>query len=153
MTLTKLKMHSKTKLTFETTRFGQLQVDEDKVIYFAEGLFGFPESKRYVLIDYKGTTIRWLQSVDDPEVAFIVIEPAKMFPNYDVHIDQATKKYLEIDNNEDGLAILLIIRVDEGKIIANLNGPLVFNANIMKGVQIVNEKVKIETNQRRTNSY
>ncbi|MCI4625549.1 MAG: flagellar assembly protein FliW [Candidatus Magnetoovum sp. WYHC-5] len=141
-------MHCKTKVKFHTSRFGELEVHEEKIIHFPDGVLGFPESKKYVLIDYKGTTIRWLQSVDDPDVAFIVVEPDKMFPDFSIQIDGVIRKFLELDESDSGLAILLMIRVENGKIIANINGPLLFNANIMRGIQIVNENVRPVSNKK-----
>ena len=59
----------------ETSRFGSLEVPEDRVIRFPVGLLGFPRLNRYILIDYKDTPLKWLQSVEDPDVAFIVTDP------------------------------------------------------------------------------
>ncbi|KJR43603.1 Flagellar assembly factor FliW [Candidatus Magnetoovum chiemensis] len=127
------------KLQFYTSRFGHLEIETDRVITFPEGLLGFPKLKRYLLLDHKDTVIKWLQSIDDPDVAFIVVEPAHLFPDFTVNIDHTTKELLEINENNDGIVVMLIIRVENDKVIANKNGPLVFNANLMRGIQMINE--------------
>ncbi|MBF0536802.1 MAG: flagellar assembly protein FliW [Nitrospirae bacterium] len=132
-------MHYSNSILFETTRFGPLVIQTSKVIHFPEGLLGFPELKRYILIDHKDTPLKWLQAIDDPDIAFIVTNPAVVSPDFTMTIDSATKKYLEIENDAD-MVVLVIIRVDNGVVIANFRGPLVFNAAIMRGIQVVLDK-------------
>lgn len=126
-------------IRFETIRFGTLEVEEDRIISFPEGIPGFSELRRYVLLDYKDTPLKWLQAVDDPEVAFIVAEPVLVSPDYSISIDDAVKNRIQLHNEED-LAVLLILRVEDGNLIANLNGPLLINAGAMKGIQAVADR-------------
>ncbi len=123
---------------FETSRFGKLEVAEDKVITFPAGLFGFPHVKRYVLLDYEDTPVKWLQAIDDPHVAFIVMEPTRLVEDYAINLDTAMRQTLELETQED-LAVLTIVRVHEGKVLANLKGPLVFNSRLKIGLQAVLE--------------
>lgn len=125
---------------FETSRFGVLEVEEERIINFPDGLLGFPDIRRYVLMDYKDTPLKWLQAVDDPDLAFIVTEPAVLFPDYKVRLDPATRQYLKLEKDED-LAVLMIIRVEGEQVIANLQGPLFLNAGSMLGAQIVVDKL------------
>lgn len=126
-------------IRFETSRFGTLEVEDNKIINFHDGLLGFSHLKRYILMDYKDTPLKWLQAVDDPEIAFIVVEPRIFFPDYSIKLDNAIKHHLQIENDED-LAVLVIIRVEGEKMIANLHGPILLNASLMRGVQVVLEK-------------
>jgi flagellar assembly factor FliW len=126
-------------IKFETSRFGELEVSEDKIIFFPDGIPGFREIKRYILLDYKDTPLKWLQAVDDPDVAFIVVQPEYLFPDYSVKIDKSIEDLLKLKNNND-LAVLLIIRVEDEKIIPNINGPLLINAETKIGMQIVLDK-------------
>ncbi len=126
-------------ISFDTTRFGMIEVEEDRVINFPEGLLGFQGLSRYILLDYKDTTLKWLQAVDDPDIAFIVSEPSLIDPNVSIEPDFTTKRFLEIEKSED-LAVLVIIRVKAGKIAANFGGPIFLNAAIMKGIQVVLDK-------------
>ncbi len=126
------------KLQFKTTRFGTLEVDKDRIIQFPQGIPGFSHIKNYVLLDYKDTPLKWLQAVDDPDVAFLVVEPSIVVSDYSISIDDKTRELIELEREED-LAVLLIIRVEGQKVIANLQGPLVLNAAKMKGIQMIIE--------------
>ena len=123
---------------FETSRFGALEVAEDKIIRFPAGVLGFPRVKRYVLLDYKDTDVKWLQAVDDPDVAFIVMEPRLLVQDYAIPLDVTTRQALQLDTEED-LAVLAIVRVEKGKVLANLKGPLLFNSRLKIGIQAVLE--------------
>ena len=132
----KLKMSPDNKIIVATTRFGALEVDAERVIDFPDGVIGFPGLKRYILIDHKDTSLKWLQSLDDPDIAFIVAEPAFIAPDFSLNVDFAIKKYLGVREDDD-LVILLIIRVENGQVKANVRGPLIFNAAAMRAVQVV----------------
>lgn len=126
-------------IRFETSRFGSLEVNEEKIIYFEEGIPGFPDAKRYILIEYKDTHLKWLQAVDDPDVAFIVSEPWVFEPEYSIRLDDYICQSLKVKNESD-LVILLIIRVENGNVKPNLQGPLLINADTMLGMQVVLDK-------------
>lgn len=123
-------------VAFETSRFGPIEVGEDRIIRFPVGLLGFPQLNRYVLIDYKDTPLKWLQSVDDPDVAFIVTDPKTVANEGTIRLGDDVVRFLQIEH-EDDLAVLLMLRVDGDKVIANLNGPLAINSIRMLGVQAV----------------
>ena len=125
-------------ISFDTTRFGRLEISKDKIIHFPNGLMGFPDIKRYILMDYKDTLLKWLQAVDDANVAFIVVQPFDFFPDYSVSIEDSIKDSLEIENQED-ISILSILRVEGENVTVNLQGPLVINSLNKRGAQIVNE--------------
>jgi flagellar assembly factor FliW len=125
-------------ISFETTRFGRLEVSKDKIINFSNGLMGFSEYKRYILIDYKDSSLKWLQAVDSPLLDFIVAHPFEFFPDYSVKIEDSIKDLLEI-KDEDDISILSILRVEGERVTVNLQGPLVINSLNKKGVQIVND--------------
>jgi flagellar assembly factor FliW len=119
-----------------TLMFGELLVPEEKIITFKDGIPGFPESKRFFILDHKDTPLKWLQSIDEPELAFIIAESNTIEPSFSVKLDKSVKDYLEIDREEDVL-VFLILRVENGKVVANFNGPLVFNTEKMLGVQVI----------------
>ena len=125
-------------ISFDTTRFGRLEIAKDKVIHFPKGMIGFPDVKRYILMDYKDTLLKWLQSVDEKDVAFIVVPVFEFFPDYSVKIDNSTRDFLEIKNEED-IIILTVLRVEGDNVTANLQGPLVMNSINKRGLQVVNE--------------
>ncbi|MCL1925795.1 MAG: flagellar assembly protein FliW [Syntrophorhabdaceae bacterium] len=123
-------------MKFETSRFGQIEASEDRIINFPSGLPGFSQLNRYVLIDYKDTPLKWLQSVDDPQVAFIVADPKTVSTEGSITIGDDVVRFLKIEKEED-LAVLIILRSEGDKVIANLKGPLAINSDRMLGVQAV----------------
>jgi len=127
-------------ISFHTSRFGIIEVQKEKIIHFPEGIPGFRQIKRYILMDYKDTPLKWLQAVDDPDVAFIVVEPQFIKPDFSISPDEQVKALLELENDDD-LAVLVIIRREGEQVIANLQCPLLFNSSAMKGVQVCLEGV------------
>ncbi len=128
-------------IKLKTSRFGELEVEQDKIVNFPEGLIGLPETKEFILIDHKDTPIKWLQAIEDPDIAFIVISPDEISEGYNVDIDKKVEKYLKLEDNDD-LAVLVTMRVDGDDVIANFQGPLLINASSRKGVQVVLENAE-----------
>lgn len=127
-------------IRFRTSRFGAIEVPEEKVITFIGGLLGFPALTRYVLLEHKDTPVRWLQAVDDPDVAFIVAEPGAVGTDRPAIPEREVREFLGLEREED-LAVFLILRVEGDRVIANDLGPLVVNASRRVGVQAVLEGI------------
>jgi flagellar assembly factor FliW len=125
-------------MKFNTTRFGELDVREDKIIHFESGLVGLPDLKRYTLIDHKDSPLKWLQANDDPDIAFIVISPDLLVAEYSLELDRAVKQHIGLEKDDD-VAVLVTMRVDGEDVIANFQGPIVINTQNMHGVQVVLE--------------
>lgn len=127
--------------TVETTRFGAIDVENSSVIEFPEGLLGFGECKRYVLLDHPGGNgpFEWLQSTERPEIAFCVIDPVQFKPDYRIAVKQHELAGIRIKSIEDGVVrvILVIPRGDPMSMTANLQGPVVINKKEMLARQLV----------------
>ena len=119
------------------TRFGEIELDDAKTIVFPAGLVGFPEAKRYVLLDSaKAGQVGWLQSLDIPALAFPVVDGAAIDASY----PQPSAKQLaqEAGIGDTNLAVLVIVAAPKGKgLFANLLAPLVVNLESRTGAQIV----------------
>ncbi|HHW13569.1 MAG TPA: flagellar assembly protein FliW [Firmicutes bacterium] len=123
----------------KSTRFGQFEVPEEKVLTFPDGLLGFEASKRFVILDHAPETpFKWLQSVDDPDLAFVIINPAEFMPDYAVELgrDDVVKLGLK-DASEAAVYVVVVIPEDPSAMTANLQGPLVVNAERRLGRQVV----------------
>jgi flagellar assembly factor FliW len=134
-------------IKFTTSRFGDMEVSEDKIINFPSGLVGLPDVNRFVLIDHKDTPLKWLQSLDNPDIAFIVISPTYIVTEYSLDLDNTVKQFLELEDEND-LAVLVIMRVDGENVIANFQGPILINSRTMKGVQVVLDNPKMQKSQK-----
>ncbi len=123
----------------KTTRFNELEVAEKDVIVLPAGLIGFPELKRYVLLDHdKESPFKWLQSLDDGAIAFVLINPLLFKPEYTVEVNEAEVSDLELENEEDAvISVIITMPSDPQKMTANLKAPLVFNLKNRKGRQVI----------------
>lgn len=127
--------------TINTRNFGPLTVREDQVIIFAPGLLGFTSLHRYVLIERRQESpFLWLQSLDNPELAFVVIDPAVILSDYRPTLKGAMQELTA--ENEDDLKVLVILTIPPGRpqdMTANLMGPLAVNLKNRRGKQLVLE--------------
>lgn len=123
-----------------TDRFGEIEVSEEAILRFPSGVIGFPRSFRYVLLDHdRHAPFKWLQSLDEAGLAFVVMDPARFKPDYRVEV--APEELAELEPAEgDELVLLVILTVpaaDPGRVTANLRGPLVVNARTKLAKQLV----------------
>jgi flagellar assembly factor FliW len=120
-----------------TTRFGVIQIAEDRVISFPKGLLGFPAAKRYCLLEPGDEAcFFWLQSLDDPALAFVVTDPALFVPDYSVPIRPDQMSDLALSRLEDAQVFVIVNKV-EAQLTGNLQGPLVINTTTREGEQMV----------------
>lgn len=131
-------------MVIQTSRFGPIEIDEEKTICFTRGLLGFPQYQRYVLIqqDYEAT-FYWLQSVEAADLAFVVTDPLLFVPDYTVPIREETRSELNLADTE--AQILVIVNKVENWLTANLQGPLVIHALTRQGAQVVISEKKYQT--------
>ena len=122
-------------MKIKSTRFGELEIDESKIIEFPLGIPGFANLKKYILLDYKDP-IRWLHAVDDPDVAFIVTDPFPIFPNYSFDLNDEEERFLEIKGLADIVA-LVILNASDNTITVNLKAPIIANLSNRKAAQMI----------------
>ncbi len=123
----------------ETTRFGWVEIREDEIITFSKGLLGFQEYKKFVLLPTRDNSpLFWLQSVQEPDLAFVVTEPWVFVEGYSFHLPEKNKKELKIAV-DDNIRILCIAVVPEKieDMTLNLKGPLIINIQKRLGQQVV----------------
>ena len=151
-----------TEIQIESSRFGALLVDEERVITFPNGLLGFPDYRRFALIQTgEENYFFWLQSVDDPNLAFVVTDPAIFFKGYEVPLRDETRQDLGMEvagegdgqaeeaprNDETFLQVFVICNKVGEWLTGNLLGPLVVNAQNRLAQQVVLTEKKWTTRQ------
>src|SRR5438309_4517294 len=116
------------QVTVESSRFGRLRVDATRVITFPRGLLGFPTLTQFALIQAaQENYFFWLQSVEEPTLAFVVTDPSTFFKGYEVPMKEETRNELEL--NDDAMAqVFVICNKVNGWLTANLLGPILVNA-------------------------
>ena len=136
--------------------FGEIDIDDDKIIRFEEGVIGFEEYHNYALIydeekrkDTKGG-IMWLQCMDEPELAFPVADPLHIYSGYNPVVEDEWLASIGEFEDVDDIFLLSILTVpsDITKVTANLKAPLIINTVTRKACQTIvnNEEYEIKYN-------
>lgn len=126
-------------LKVQTTRFGEIEIKEEDVVYLPAGIIGFPELTRYILLDHdKESPFKWLQSVEDGSIAFVLINPLLFKPDYTVEVTEAEVSDLQLSAEEDAvISVIITMPSNPQNMTANLKAPLVFNLKNRKGKQLI----------------
>ena len=136
-----------TEIEIQSTRFGTLLVDEERIINFRSGLLGFPEHRRFALIQTgEENYFFWLQSADDPNLAFVVTDPSIFFKDYDVPLREEMQQDLRLEDAQFVQVFVICNKVGEW-LTGNLLGPLVVNAQNRLAQQVVLTEKKWTTRQ------
>ena len=124
-------------MNVETTRFGVVDVDENRIITFPTGLLGFSSFTRYaVLQPDEDAAFFWLQCIDAPELAFVVTDPSLWVRDYQVPIRREQMDELGLDKLENA-QVFVILNKHDRTLTGNLQGPLVINIVSRNAMQLV----------------
>lgn len=127
-----------------TRLFGKIEIDESKIITFEDGIIGFPDMKKFTLIfdeeKEDRPSISWLQSMDEPEIAFPVMDPLFVCETYNPSVEDELLKNLGTIK-EDNLYVLVTVTVPQNikELAVNLKAPIVINTDTRKASQIIVE--------------
>lgn len=134
-----------------TLRFGELEIEEQDVVRFADGIPAFEDEHEFVVLPYEeGTPYMFLQSMATLELAFLMTDPFVFFPDYSFELDDENMDKLEIKTMDDVLVCTLISipRSGVADMTTNLLAPVVINRHTMQAKQIVLEKTQYTTKHR-----
>lgn len=125
-----------------TKFFGEVELDDNKILEFPNGIIGFEDFKKYAILydeENEGKTrISWLQSLEEPALALPVIDPLAIVPEYAPTIEDELLKPLGDPADEDLLFLLaMTVPSDIAKVTANMKAPFIINAATCKGAQII----------------
>ena len=130
-------------MKIKTKVFGEVTIDDDKVIHFPAGIIGFPDMTEFALIhdEEKGAgSIHWLQSMQEPQFALPVVNPLVIMSEYNPQVEDELLKPLGNFENDDMLVLVTVtVPSDLTKMSVNLQGPIVINAATKKACQIIAE--------------
>ncbi len=117
-------------MKFLSSRFGEIEFKKEDIIEVVKGILGFPNLRRYVVIgEERGSHFKWLQSIEEPSVAFVVANPRDFFPQYRIKLPSSDLEDLKFNRMEElmVLAIITVPKKNPAEISANLLGPLIVN--------------------------
>lgn len=130
-------------MNINTKVFGEIIVDDEKIIHFPSGIIGFPELTDFALVhdEEKGIgAIHWLQSVQEPGFAMPVMDPLLVCPDYNPEVDdELIKPVGEIDPEELLVLVTVTVPGDLTRMSVNLKGPIIINAAEKKACQVIIE--------------
>jgi len=140
-------------MLIKTKHFGEIDLDENKIIQFENGIFGFENYKNYTLLfdneGGEGQDISWFQSLEEPDLAIPVISPFLVKADYNPEVEDELLKSLG-QLSEENIVVLVSITVpaDIQNISINLKAPFIINSDTRKGSQIIVENPEYEIKYR-----
>lgn len=127
-------------MQISTKFFGDINVGNNDIIHFEEGIPGLEEYKNYVILNIEDANIKCLQSIDEKEICLLLINPWDYFKDYEIELSSKDISFLEINSYEDVL-VYNVITIRDDKITVNLLAPIVINVKNNKARQVIlNEK-------------
>ncbi len=127
-------------MIIETRQFGHVEIPDEEIIYFPEGLYGFEEIKEYVLLGRveDDNPFKWLQAVRNPDVCFVVVDPFVFKKDYSPTVNQKVLEKLEVEDVGDIRYLsIVVIPKEMARMTANLKSPLVINARKNIAMQVI----------------
>ena len=138
-----------TMMKIETLRFGEIEIPEEEIVSFPNGIIGFPQDKRFILIPHENSeVVAWLQCVEEPSLAFPAVSAHALAPEYpDVSVMKAANK-IGLEGEEDDFAILVVLTAPRHQpATLNLLAPIVIQATTRVGAQLFLDGSKFTTRE------
>jgi len=130
------------------TRFGEVEYNPDNLLRFPAGMIGFPTLHDFIVMpNKKEGPLFWIQSVNDPAVAFVLTDPSNFFPDYLVKPDDIEKNSLKISADDDCFTLAVVTVPQNQKITLNLSAPILFSPKTNRAIQVIldNSEYKSKT--------
>jgi flagellar assembly factor FliW len=139
-------------MRIQSSRFGEFEIEASRALSFPQSLLGFPESSTYVVIEVEDSPYIWLQSADEPDVAFLATSPFLFFPEYDLVLGDEEQSSLGVEDvsQVEVLTLLTVHRSSDDaleQITANLLGPIIINTESRQALQLVLDNPSYSTRE------
>ncbi len=121
-----------------STRFSEIEVPDDRILQFPDGLIGFEDYRRFALVSRGESLFLWLQSVDDPDLAFVVTDPLVFVDDYRPRLDEDVRRSLHAAEESDvGYLVIAVVPEDPRDTTINLQAPIAVNRSARLARQLV----------------
>ena len=132
--------------TVATSRFGDIEVEQDKIITMTTPFLGFPDDKQFIIRRHSNDSpFMWFQSVNNSDLAFVVIQATTVIPEYQPVISKSIQEELQLTGHpHDTLLILTIPQGNPQDMTANLLGPIVINPDKKLSCQVLLDPNKFD---------
>lgn len=135
-------------MQIETKMMGNISVESERIIKIPLGLFGFEEYTDFALLDSEYPPFIWLQSLQDKNLAFLLIDPFEITPDYEADIDDKELSRIGIKDPVDVMVMTIVTVPNDGSAItANFQGPLIINKKNHQCMQAILDNSKWTTKQ------
>ena len=123
------------------TRFGEIEYDPENLLHFPAGLIGLPNLRNFIVMpNKKQGPLFWIQSVDAPDMAFVLTDPTNFFLDYNITPEPSERQSLQIEE-EDQYYVLTVVTVPQDQqITMNLAAPILFSPKSNRAIQIILEQ-------------
>lgn len=122
------------------TRFGEVEYNPDNLLHFPAGLIGFPNLNHFIVMpNKKNGPLFWIQSVDEPEMAFVLTDPTNFFLDYKVEPENTELQSLKIGKDDDYYCLVIVTVPPDQKITMNLAAPILYSAKSNRAIQVILE--------------
>lgn len=136
-------------MKFETTRFGNLDIEDQKIIEFPDGLYGFEKENKFTLLPFNPdveSPMEWMQSILSPHLAFVVTDPYLYVPDFKLKLLEEDRKKVGLETDESHLTRCIVtIPENYTEMTANLVAPVVINTQKGIGKQFVMTSMQYDT--------
>ncbi|MBF0510048.1 MAG: flagellar assembly protein FliW [Deltaproteobacteria bacterium] len=135
---------------FKTVRFGEIQNSPQQIIRMDRGVLGFEKRKLYTIIERpEDFPFKWLQSLNDPGLAFVIMDPLLFKPDYRIQISSAEAEIIKADDISKCIVFVIIsVPTDPSQMTANLLGPIILNTEKRLATQVVLSDQEYSTRHR-----
>lgn len=123
-------------MNIETRLFGKIEISDKDILIFKEGIPGFEDFNKFVLLDIEDSKLKCLQSVENKDVCLILINPFDYFLDYEIKLSTDDISKLKILKEQDVL-VFNVLNIKEDRITANMLAPIVINVINNLGMQII----------------
>lgn len=131
-------------MNIKTRDFGNISLKEDDLINFIEGMYGFENYKKYIILkDNPEDDIMYLQSVDKDDLSFVLIDPYSIIPSYTPNVNKEDLTELNVtDETELKFLVIAIIKEKLQDSVVNLKSPIAINPELKVAKQVILENVE-----------
>jgi len=127
-------------IKIKTRPFGEIEVTEQQIIDFPDGILGFDDVRKFVLLDAhdENSPLKWLQAYDEPELAFVIIRPVDFMREYELVVSMNDIEAVGADTAENLVVFAIVtIPTNPSDMTANLQGPIIVNPEKRLGRQAI----------------
>ncbi len=128
------------------SRFGKIEYDPDNTLFFPAGLIGFEALRDFIVMpNEKDGPLFWIQSVDDPQIAFILTDPTGFYYDYAVAPDKREREKLGISDDDEYHVVSVVTVPHDRKLTLNLAAPILFAPKTNRALQVILEGTNFST--------